>query len=127
MQALIVNDSDNYSLKTDYYNFTIENNRPNNFSWTNPKVQGGNFNLTATEWNNFAERVNEFREYQNLQRFNFTPAIPNNQFTANMYNQVRVAIQEINGYGAFIPTVSSGGQISAYMLNIIVSELNAIP
>lgn len=101
--------------------------RPSNFSWTYAKVQGGTFNLTATEWNNFTSRINAFREYKKLSDYSFTRAYSGNNFTAAMYNQARIAIQAISGYGTYIPTVTKGQQITAYMMNVLVSELNSIP
>lgn len=101
--------------------------RPNNFSWTYSKVQGGTFNLTATEWNNLAKRINEFRAYKGLSNYSFNTAYSGNNYTAYMYNQARLAIQGISGYGTYIPTVSSGDTVTAYAMNILVSELNSIP
>lgn len=101
--------------------------RPNDFSWTYPKVSGQPFLLMATEWNNFTLRINDFREYCGYSTYSFTTAYKGNTFTAAMYNQARKAIQGISGYGAYIPTVSSGDTITAYQMNILVDELNAIP
>lgn len=101
--------------------------RPNDFSWTYSKVQGGTFNLTATEWNNLAKRINEFRAYKGLSNYSFTTAYSGNNYMAYMYNQARTAIQGISGYGAYIPSVSSGDTVTAYMMNVLVSELNSIP
>lgn len=107
--------------------------RPSNFSWTYAKVQGGTFNLTATEWNNFTSRINAFRNYwddahgTSLSDYSFTRAYSGNNFTAAMYNQARIAIQAMSGYGTYIPTVTKGQQITAYMMNVLVSELNSIP
>lgn len=101
--------------------------RPNNFSWTYTKTQGGTFNLTATEWNALATRINEFRAYKGLSDYSFTTAYSGNNYMAYMYNQARLAIQGISGYGTYIPTVSSGDTVTAYMMNVLVSELNSIP
>jgi hypothetical protein len=118
----IVDEDDYHSLKTNEYEFTILAN----FSWTYPKISGQPFNLTANEWNSFTSKINDFRNYKGLSNYSFTAAVSGNPFTAAMYNQARLAIQGISGYGGYIPTVSSGQQITAYMLNILVSELNAI-
>ncbi len=101
--------------------------RPSDFSWTLEKKQGETFNLSAEEWNNFTTRINSFRKYKGLTDYEFTSAYSGNDFTASMYNQARLAIQEIDGYGTYIPTVYSEWQISAYMMNVLVSELNSIP
>lgn len=101
--------------------------RPSNFAWTYNKGSGRDFNLTASEWNSFTARINEFREYKGLSRYSFTTARRGNDFTAAMYNQARSAIRGISGYGTYIPQVSAGDDITAYVLNVIVNELNAIP
>lgn len=101
--------------------------RPSDFSWTYEKVKGETFNLTADEWNNFTSRINAFRKYKVLDDHDFTWAYSGNDFMAYMYNEARIAIQEIDGYGTYIPTVYSGWQISAHMMNVLVSELNSIP
>lgn len=101
--------------------------RPDDFSWTYSKEKGGKFNLTAIEWNALAERINEFRAYKGLDNYSFNTAYSGNKYMAYMYNQARLAIQGISGYGTYIPTVSSGETITADMMNTLVSELNAIP
>ncbi len=101
--------------------------RPSNFSWTYSKVKGGAFNLTAAEWNALTKRINEFRTYKQLSNYSFNTAYSGNNYMAYMYNQARLAIQGISGYGTYIPTVSSGDTITAAMMNVLVSELNAIP
>lgn len=106
---------------------TITSNRPSLFYWTYGKTQGAAFNLTAAEWNALTQNINEVRVYKGLSNYSFNTAYVGGTFTAIIYNQARVAIQAISGYGSYIPTVSSGQTITAYMMNILVSELNAIP
>lgn len=126
VRAFVVNSSGGVSATGNWINVSI-NDRPNNFSWTYAKTQGGDFNLTAGEWNSYTARINEFRDYRGLSPYSFTTAYTGNPFTAGMYNQARSAIQSISGFGGYIPQVSSGQDITAYMMNILVSELNAIP
>ena len=112
---------------------TIEISRPSNFAWTTSKTSGADFNLSATEWNSFTAKINEFRDYwnktqgTNLSDYSFTVAYKGNSFTADMYRQARTAIQAMSGYGTYIPYVNSGDEITAYMMNILVSELNSVP
>ena len=101
--------------------------RPSNFSWTYTKTQGGNFNLTAAEWNSLTARINAFREYKGLSSYSFTYAYKGNDFTAVMYNQAVNAIKGISGYGSYLYTVSSGDTVTAAGLNALRDELNAIP
>lgn len=109
--------------------FTTEeagSDKPSTFSWTNAKTKGKPFNLTAVEWNNFTLRINEMREYLGLSDYSFTKAVKGNVFTAGMYNEARKAIQGMgDDVGSYIPTVSSGQTITAYMMNQIVAELNS--
>lgn len=128
VRVFIVNSSGKVSETSNWITVTIpEKTRPSNFSWTYAKNSGGNFNLTASEWNSFTSRINEFRDYYDLSSYSFTTAYSGNSFTAAMYRQARTAIQAIDGYGTYIPYVYSGDEITAYMMNILVSELNAIP
>lgn len=128
VRVFIVNSSGKVSETSSWINVSVpEKIRPNNFFWTYTKKANGNFNLTATEWNSFTSRINEFRDYYGLSAYSFTKAYKNNTFTAAMYNQARTAIRAIDGYGTYIPYVYKGDEITAYMMNILVSELNSIP
>lgn len=100
--------------------------RPNLFEWDSPKVAGELFNLTADEWNRLIDEVNNVREYKNLSQVDLTVATRGIPFTADMYNQVGKAIQEMVGESSSIPMVKKGTSIEASMLNILVSELNSI-
>ncbi len=107
-------------------NFTTVAGRPSNFAWTYAKVADGNFNLTATEWNAFTTRINEFLNYKGLSDSSFTTATSGAVFTAAMYNQARTAMRRIQGCGTSIPLAETGEIIEAYHLNKIVADLNAI-
>ena len=106
---------------------TAKTSRPSNFEWTNAKVTGQAFNLTAAEWNSFTARINAFRAYKGLSNYSFTTAYTGNPFTAAMYTQAQNAIRGISGYGTYIPDAVKGGAITAYHLNQIRDELNIIP
>ena len=101
--------------------------RPSDFSWTYTKTKGGNFNLTAAEWNTLTARINAFRAYKGLSDYSFTYAYKGNDFTATMDNQAVNAIKGISGYGSYLSTVSSGDTVTAVGLNLLRDELNAIP
>ena len=105
---------------------TAEGLRPENFYWTYKKVQNEDFNLTADEWNAFTEKVNEFRRYLGLTDRSFSKAAAGEPFYADMYNSAGEAIRESGDYGTYIPEVIPNQKITAYMLNALESELNAI-
>lgn len=83
------------------------------FAWTYAKTKGGDWNLTATEWNNLIDFVNDQRSSD----YSFTSAVKGNTFTATMYNQMVSAI----GAGT---TVSKGQVITAALMNALVTNAN---
>lgn len=101
--------------------------RPNNYSWTTPKTSGQPFSLTASEWNSFTARINQFRIYKGLGAFSFTTATTGNYFLASMFNQAVTAISAMSPPTPPPAMVSSGGIIYASYLNGIVNSLNSIP
>lgn len=117
-------------------NVLTKSNRPQNFAWTNSKVSGNSFNLTASEWNGFLNRINEFRTYKGLTTFNFydyyhgdysfTRAYSGNYFYAYMFNQAVNAISAMNPPTSPPSTKSSGQSIYASYLNGLRDSLNSI-
>lgn len=103
-----------------------DNQRPSNWNWTNSFVSGQNINITATEWNNFCSRINEFRRYRGYGNYSFTQVSRNQDMRASVANEARAAIQGISGYGAYIPYIYSGNNISVSYFNTLRSELNSI-
>lgn len=83
------------------------------FAWTNEKVAGEPFNLTATEWNALAAFVNSKRS----RAYSFTVAVKGNDFTAAMYNEMVDAI----GEGT---EVEPGDPITADLMNELVTNAN---
>jgi len=113
-----------YSWDYTRYLTTASLPRPSNFSWTTSKTSGGNFNLTASEWNALCTRVNDFRRYKGYNDASFTTAYFGNTFYAYMFNEVRNAIAVLSS--AVPSTVSSGGTVYASDLNQLVSALNSV-
>lgn len=105
---------------------TAEAERPENFTWLYPKTAGEKFNLTAEEWGLFTDRVNEFLKYLGRTEKSFTKALTGDVLYAGLYNEAGGAIKEGGEYGLYIPEVISGQTVTAYQMNILVNELNAI-
>lgn len=101
--------------------------RPSYYYWTYSKYSGGNFNLTASEWNGLLNNINAVRNYKGYSSYSFTYAYSGNPFYAYMFNQAVYAIQGIPGYGYYLTTVSSDSIVYASYLNNLVSEINAVP
>jgi len=89
----------------------------NSFAWTYPKVQGGTFNLTATEWNAYTTAL------KNKLGGTYTTAYTGNNFTANMFNEVSDKLY--SRYSTrVVPIATYGMQITATYMNDIVTYLN---
>lgn len=102
--------------------------RPKAFSWTVPKISGGQYYVGATEWAGLAANIINVLEYAGYS-YTFKTQLPSpgDILTAARYNDLRAAIQSVPGYGYYIPQVASGQIVTAQQLNLLVSELNAIP
>lgn len=97
--------------------------------------------VTASEWNLFTQRVNDFREYCGCSQYGFTTAKgASNGYASSpndvkpLYNEAVEAIQGIgtlsNGdpeYGAYLHEIADGRQLNADLFLDLEDELNAIP
>lgn len=106
----------------------FEGGRPNNWSWTNTFISGNPINITASEWNSFTARINDFREYKGLNRYTFTTVNKGDVITASIVNQ---AINRINDMNPPISppstAVANVTTITAYFFNRLRDSLNSIP
>lgn len=83
------------------------------FSWDNPKVQGGAWNTTASEWNKLTAFIKAKKP-----SYSFTTVYKGTQFTASIYNEVASALG--------LATVSSGATCTAQMMNNLVTKANSL-
>lgn len=86
--------------------YTI-NARPNNWVWITNISQGQPvynvigkliFIIPATEWNNFTNRINDFRNYKGLSNYSFTSVSYYNDFTRTILNQGLSAIRDMSDH-----------------------------
>ena len=119
------------------------NTRPNDWEWTTtispsafiPIDSLGFHPVTATEWNNFTNRINAFRKYASDKgisvsgniNYNFTTVSRGQTFTPIIYNQAVNAIKGISGYGSYLSTISNNSILTANLFILLKTELNAIP
>ena len=106
------------------YDLQSTTSRPANWSWSTVKTSGNDFNLTATEWNNFYSRINEFRVYKGFSSYTFTLASIGSNFTATMFNQAKNAIDAMNATG--ITDRSAGQDVLASYFNTLRDRLNEL-
>lgn len=98
--------------------------RPSNWSWDISIYSGGTFNLTASQWNQFCSRINEFRRYKNLGNYGFTNAVQGTTVYAWQINNAINAIRDMNSNVP--PTQSSGGYANAYIISNLTTALNNV-
>lgn len=114
---------------TSYFdaNVTVIRTRPANMAWTYAKVKGGDFNLTANEWNYLLNRINEFREYRGYSHITtFIPAVSGETFTAIMFNQAVNIINTLTPPIVAPQPREAGDDITADAINRLRDSLNSI-
>lgn len=119
-----------YSASSSTISVTTLKAQPSNFYWEVAKTAGGDFNIRATEWNSFTNKINQFRVYKGLSEASFTAAVAGNNFTATIFNQARNALNSLSSYfgsGHTIPsTKSAGDDIYASYFNDMRDAMNSI-
>jgi hypothetical protein len=109
------------------YDVKLGHARPSNFAWTYAKSSETEVNIYASEWNNFLDKINDFREYKGLPRITtFTEAVIDEYIRAIMINQ---AINIINTLSPQISAPSmkdSEDDIYATSFNTLRDSLNSV-
>ena len=100
--------------------------RPTNWAWHTSKVAGQNVGITASEWNSFCTKINQFRQYKNLGNYSFTSATRGSVITASIVNQARTAINAMSPPSAVPASVSVGSNMNASFFNGLSISLNSI-
>lgn len=97
--------------------------RPSDWSWSGIIYSGAPLsNLTASVWNRFTARINEFREYKNQSSYSFTTARSGVTDIADCVPQAVAAIRGLNGHG----TLPSSVTISASTWIQLANAMNAV-
>jgi hypothetical protein len=71
--------------------------------------------MPSNEWNNFTQRINQFRIYKGYSAASFTTATAGTGCTPSMLNE---AINAINGMGFSLPQASSGNISASTFINM---------
>lgn len=106
--------------------FTTQSARPSDWVWRSTIVSGGDIGLTASEWNDFCARINEFRAYKGLGAYSFTVAVTGAEISASIVNEAVNAISAIPGHGTLLSQAVSGGAVSAAFFHALRDALNAV-
>ena len=97
--------------------------RPSEWGWSNSFSSGYSINVTASDWNNFCNRINQFRDFKGLPTLTYTTAYYSSRITAAQYNQARSAIASM---GAVPSAVYTSSNIYPIEFRDLRDALNAI-
>lgn len=110
--------------------------RPELFTWddgSTVKTSGKEFDITASEWCALLDNINAVRVYKGYSQIQtgstaayFTYPDSGDEFTAIHYNQALNGITGMLGSGYNDNAVSSGDEITAAKINLLVEWLNDI-
>lgn len=106
----------------------VQKTRPDDWTWSSYITSDANVNLTASEWNGFCTRINEFRIYSGLGQYSFTSVTSGvTDISAAICNQAWTAINAITGHGTMPSKAVSGGDLYASFFTGLKTALNAVP
>lgn len=109
-------------------------NRPDNWDWYKDGgsyvAQGSALSLTATAWNNFIARIQEFANYKNItlpsSTKNTASATSGQKMMASQANAVRTLIAKLPITISLPSAVNTGDVITASFINGLKDSLNSI-
>jgi hypothetical protein len=96
--------------------------RPQNWFWSG--VSSGAEMVSASQWNSFTQRINEFRAYKGLAAYPINTAFSGNPITALAFNQALIAISAMTNVG--LTNRVSGEIIYAGYFTTLSNALNSI-
>lgn len=114
---------------------TTLSDRPNNWQWLYNIYSGGPFYaqngkiaylMPAYHWNDFTNKINEFRHYKGLSSYNFTTVYSEQSVTSSIINQAISAINDMLPSGSKIPFISSGSEVKASIFIDMRNKLNSL-
>lgn len=100
--------------------------RPSDWYWSITPVKGNTIRITASDWNNFCKRINQFRDYKKLGAYDFSTVSSGSKMMAWQANEARSAISSISGHGTMPSSAVSGNTVTASFFTQLASALNAI-
>lgn len=109
-----------------YFTTKKAEGRPNDWSWTSTIATGQPIKISALEWNTFCNRINQFRNYKELDGYNFTVVRQGTAISAKVVNEAWNAINGISGRGSMPSMAVKGDPIYASIFNGMKNALNAI-
>ncbi len=109
------------------YTVTLLGNRPNNFTFPSSVRSGAaTTTLTASKWNDFQDRINEFQAYKGVTETSFYDVDSGDAMTASLMRKAWDAINGISGHGTMPTRPTAGATIYASWFHDLADALNEI-
>jgi hypothetical protein len=135
IKALMCNANGCRTTYSNEIQFEITNPLPSPWAWTTGcdsdgyKLQFDKFEMDASEWNAFTDKINEFRAYKDLPEYSFYTVSSDEIFWDWIYNQAVSAISDLNLYSS-IPydagNATSEGRCYADTFNDLMKAINNV-
>lgn len=100
--------------------------RPSDWNWWSDIYSGAPISITASEYNAFTDRINEFRAYKGLSNYSFTRASSGAVIRASMVGQCSDAISDMDPVTSPPYAPAAGDEITARFFNRLMNSLNSI-
>ena len=127
VNAGVVTGIDTDWIGTEYFTTPSQGgggSRPDDWDWYSTIASGRIIDLSASEWNDFCDRINEFRDYDGLSQYDFTRVYRGDPIEASFINEARSAIEDISTSGRVPSRVYSGDPIAADIFLDLRDALN---
>lgn len=101
--------------------------RPDDFTFPSSVRSGAaTTTVTASKWNSFQDRINEFQAYKGVAQTSFDDVSSGDTMTASIMRKAWDAINGISGHGTMPTRPSSGATIYASWFHDLADALNEI-
>lgn len=105
----------------------VPSDRPDDFTFPSSISSGAaTTTLTASKWNSFQDRINEFQAYKGVAQTSFDDVSSGDAMTAFIMRKAWDAINGISGHGTMPTRPSSGATIYASWFHDLADALNDI-
>ena len=105
----------------------VPSDRPDDFTFPSSVHSGAaTTTVTASKWNSFQDRINEFQAYKGVAQTSFDDVSSGDEMTASLMRKAWDAINGISGHGTMPTRPSSGATIYASWFHDLADALNDI-
>lgn len=105
----------------------VPTDRPDDFKFSNSIRSGAaTTTLTASAWNSFQDRINEFQAYKGAAQTSFYDVDSGDEMTASLMRKAWDAINNMSGHGPMPTRPTAGATIYASFFHELADALNDI-